>query len=271
MVQGVDEQESEYHAVLEDADTIDGLQVIAADLHSAVPAIACAIHSYAPSARIAYVMNDGGALPAWFSQAIVGMSEYGLIHSTITCGQAYGGDYEAVNIYTALLAARHVCQADIAIVSQGPGNLGTGTRWGFSGVNVGEALNAAGILKGRPVAALRLSNADRRGRHYGISHHSLRVLKDILTQPTAIPVPVFSAQDELSALLSDDFLVKFTRGLSELRSSSLLNMSEISTLGLTDILTHCPVALRTMGRTLHEDPASFLGAAVAGVYAARNI
>ena len=36
----------------------------------------------------------------------------------------------------------------IAVVAQGPGNLGTGTRWGFSGVQSGEAVNAVGTLGG---------------------------------------------------------------------------------------------------------------------------
>ena len=62
---------------------------------------------------------------------------------------------------------------DIAVVAQGPGNLGTGTRWGFSGVAAGEAVNAAAALGGRPVASLRISDADPRMRHRGVSHHSL--------------------------------------------------------------------------------------------------
>ena len=65
-------------------------------------------------------------------------------------------------MHTGLLAARHVLGADLAIVTQGPGNLGTGTRWGFSGVAAGEAVNAVAALGGRPVGALRISDADPR-------------------------------------------------------------------------------------------------------------
>ena len=64
-------------------------------------------------------------------------------------GQAFGGDLEAVTLHTGLLAARHVLGADVAVVAQGPGNLGTGTRWGFSGVAAGEAVNAV-ARPGRP-------------------------------------------------------------------------------------------------------------------------
>ncbi len=78
-----------------------------------------------------------------------------------------------MTVHSGLLAARHVVDADIAIVAQGPGNLGTGTRWGFSGVAAGEAVNAAAVLDGRPVGSLRVSFADPRERHQGVSHHSL--------------------------------------------------------------------------------------------------
>ena len=49
-------------------------------------------------------------------------------------------------------AARHVLNADLAVVTQGPGNLGTGTPWGFSGVAAGEACNAVTVLGGEAIA-----------------------------------------------------------------------------------------------------------------------
>ena len=41
-------------------------------------------------------------------------------------------------MHAGLLAARLVTGADVAVVAQGPGNLGTGTRWGFSGRDRGR-------------------------------------------------------------------------------------------------------------------------------------
>ena len=273
MVQGVDEQESPWHEVLAEADSIHGMPVIGADLHSAVPAIAWVIAQLRPGTRVAYIMNDGGALPAWFSMAGVQLREAGLILGTITCGQAYGGELEAVNVYSALLAARLVWNADVAIVAQGPGNLGTGTKWGFSGVNVGEALNAASILGGQPIAALRCSNADKRGRHFGISHHTLRVLEDIVTAQCAVPVPEFCGDDALSAKLSADqeFSAAFGAGVTSITGHQNLVLSSVPTSGFTAMLRDCPIALRTMGRDLDGDPASFLAAAAAGAYAARCV
>ncbi len=110
--------------------------------------------------RVAYVMTDGGALPAWFSRTCAILREAGWLAGTITVGQAFGGDLEAVTLHSGLLAARHVLGADVAVVTQGPGNLGTGTRWGFSGVAAGEAVNAVAVLAGLPVAALRVSEAE---------------------------------------------------------------------------------------------------------------
>src|SRR5262244_1035821 len=96
--------------------------------------------------RAAYVMLDGGALPAWFSRTVAGLRDVSWLAGTVTVGQAFGGDLEAVTLHSGLLAARHVLGADLIVVAQGPGNLGTGTRWGFSGVAAGEAVNAAATL-----------------------------------------------------------------------------------------------------------------------------
>src|SRR5690606_21489284 len=124
-----------------------------------------------------------------FSRTVATLREAGWLAATVTVGQAYGGDVEAVTLHTGLLAARHVLHADVAVVSQGPGNLGTGTRWGFSGVSCGEAVNAAGVLGGRPVASLRISAADPRPRHRGVSHHSLTAYGRVALVPADVVVP----------------------------------------------------------------------------------
>ena len=140
MVLGVDDQESPHHDVLRDADDLDGLPVVVADLHSALPAIVAGARFAAdragrPAPRVAYVMTDGGALPAWFSRTVAGLRAAGWIEACVTTGQSFGGDLEAVTVHTGLLAARHVVGADLVVVAQGPGNLGTG--------------HAVGVLRGR--------------------------------------------------------------------------------------------------------------------------
>src|SRR5205085_3932644 len=143
---------------------------VVADLHSALTPVVAAVRASRPATRIVYVMSDGGALPLWFSQSVPALRAAGWLDAAVTVGQAFGGDVEAVTVHTGLLAARHVLGADITIVTQGPGNLGTGTPWGFSGVAAGEACNAVHVLGGQTVGALRISDTDPRPRHRGVSH-----------------------------------------------------------------------------------------------------
>lgn len=271
MVLGVDEQESAHHATLADADDLDGLPVVVADLHSAVPAVLVgAAHAAAvagrPAPRAVYLMTDGGALPAWFSRTVAALRGAGALAACVTVGQAFGGDLEAVTVHTGLLAARHVLQADLVVVAQGPGNLGTGTRWGFSGVAAGEAVNAAGVLGGRPVACLRVSGADPRDRHRGVSHHSRTAYGRVALHPADVVVPV--PRPGHAVVPVDPALLARVHAESVALCGSRHRLVEVTAdAALHDALAAAPVRLSTMGRGLDADPWSFLAAAVAGVHA----
>jgi len=267
-VLGADEQGSPHHDVLRDADDIDGMPVVVADLHSALPAVLAGVFAAAERAdgdasgparrpRVVYVMQDGGALPAWFSRSCATLREAGWLAATVTTGQAFGGDLETVTIHTGLLAARHVLGADIAVVAQGPGNLGTGTRWGFSGVAAGEVVNAVAALGGRPVASLRVSDADPRERHRGISHHSLTAYGRVALARADVVVPALPGT--FGQVIADE-------------AAQLSGRHQIVTVpvdGLEAALRACPAALSTMGRGLDADLAYFLAAAAAGRHAGR--
>ncbi len=254
-VLGVDAQESEHHSLLRDADSLEGMPVVIADLHSALPAILAGIHLDRPNARVAYVMTDGGALVAWFSRTLSDLSDH--LVGIVTVGQALGGDLEAVTVHTGLLAAKHVLNADIAIVTQGPGNLGTGTTWGFSGVAAGDTANAVATLEGRPVGALRISDADARTRHRGVSHHSLTAFGQVALVDMDIAVPEGLPLD-LRRRVEDDLAAQPERN----------RILYVSDRGLLDALTASPVRLSTMGRGLAEDRWYFMAAAAAGRHAA---
>jgi Protein of unknown function (DUF3866) len=269
IVLGADEQGSPYHETLRDAADVAGMPVVVADLHSALaPVLAGLYDGYdgteqdpaggppAPGIRVAYVMTDGGALPAWFSRTCATLGEAGWLAGTITVGQAFGGDLEAVTLHTGLLAARHVLGADVAVVAQGPGNLGTGTRWGFSGVAAGEAVNAVAALAGRPVAALRVSEADPRERHRGVSHHSLTSYGRVALARAVVVVPE----------LPGAFGAQIAAQAEPLGARHAL--ARVPVAGLDEALARCPAPLSTMGRGLAEDRAYFLAAAAAGRYAA---
>lgn len=260
MVLGVDEQDSPDHAMLADADDLGGMPVVVADLHSALPAVIAGLRATDPDVRVAYVMTDGGALPIDFSQTVAGLREAGWLAASITVGQAFGGDLEAVNVHTGLLAAHLVVRADVTVVAQGPGNLGTGTRWGFSGTSAGEAVNAAGVLGGRPVASLRVSEADQRPRHRGLSHHSTTAYGRVALVPADLPVPDLT--DDLGAYVRSQ-----ARALSE-STQGRLRLVDVDCTGLDEALRQAPVQLSTMGRGLDDDRASFIASAVAGRHAA---
>ncbi|QDC26648.1 DUF3866 family protein [Georgenia yuyongxinii] len=270
MVLGADEQESAHHHLLEDADDLAGLPVVVADLHSALPAVVAGVRAAEPALRVAYVMTDGGALPAWFSRTLAGLREADWLCGSVTVGQAFGGDVEAVSLHSGLLAARMVLGADLAVVAQGPGNLGTGTRWGFSGTAGGDAVNAVAALRGRPVAALRVSGADPRERHLGISHHSLTAYGRVALAPADVVVPAFDAGTDLEQSLPEGLPAKVRAQAAALAApAGIHRLVEVTTAGLAEALATSPVRLSTMGRSLEQDPAAFLAAAVAGVHAAR--
>ena len=256
-VLGADEQGSPHHDTLRDADDLGGMPVVVADLHSAVPAVLAALRVDKPGVTAAYLMLDGGALPAWFSRTIASLREAGWLAGTVTAGQAFGGDLETVTVHTGLLAARHVLGAQVTVVAQGPGNLGSGTRWGFSGVACGEAVNAVAALGGRPVASLRISEADPRPRHRGISHHSLTSYGRVALARADVAVPE----------LPGEFGKQVTAQAAPLGERHQLVSVPVD--GLMEPLAGCPVRLSTMGRGLAEDRAYFLAAAAAGRHAAR--
>jgi hypothetical protein len=254
-VLGVDEQDAPSHEALRNADDLEGMPVVVADLHSAVPAVVAGVRAGAPEARAVYVMTDGGALPLWFSRSVAGLRDAGWLANVVTVGQAFGGDAEAVTLHSGLLAARHLFSADVVVVAQGPGNLGTGTRWGFSGVACGEAVNATTILGGRCVASLRISEADPRERHQGVSHHSL----------TAYGKAALTSADVVVPELDGDFGEKVRTQLVGLSRHHLVT---VPVDGLLEELRKSPVPLSTMGRGLDDDPVYFLAAAAAGRHAA---
>lgn len=271
MVLGVDEQESDQHERLAEADDLRGLPVVVADLHSALPAIVAGARYAAqragqPNPKVAYVMTDGGALPAAFSRTIATLRDADWLAATVTVGQAFGGDLEAVTVHTGLLAAADVVGADLVVVAQGPGNLGTGTRWGFSGVAAGEAINAAAVLGGRPIASLRVSGADPRERHRGVSHHSLTTYSRVAAHPADVVVPVPDATVEALPGWGAALTAQIARQAATLAPPHRL-VDVPADSGLLAALGATPVKLSTMGRGLDQDPAAFVAAAVAGIWA----
>ena len=182
-------QESQYHEVFNSFESLENMPVIVGTLHSMVAPIALTLKNIANKDRIVYIMTDGGALPIWMSEAVKRLCEEGVLKGTITYGNAFGGDIECINVYTALIAAKEILRADAVIICMGPGIAGTDTSYGFSGIEQSQIIDAVNNLKGKAIAALRISFADSRSRHYGLSHHSKMTLGKLCCTKANIALP----------------------------------------------------------------------------------
>jgi hypothetical protein len=163
---------------------LGGRPVVACDVHSQLAAVAVAFADAAPGRRLSYVMTDSAALPLALSDLVADLVDRGLLAETITCGQAFGGRREAVNLHSALVLA----DGDAVVVAPGPGVVGTGSRLGFGGMEVATVVDATAKLGGRPIVAVRYSDADPRARHRDRSHHTTTAL-ELASHPALAPTP----------------------------------------------------------------------------------
>ena len=249
--------EETHRDVLERSAGLEGTPVVCAPLHSMVGPVAAGA-KVAGGGRVAYVMTDGAALAGPFSRSVVELRDAGLLDGWVTAGQATGGELEAVTRWSALLAAREVLRADVIVVADGPGNLGTDTTWGVSALASGDAVHAADALGGRPLVAIRLSLVDPRERHRGLSHHSRTILERICLVPTTVPVPSLPDGEERDALWTALASLPDRHRPVEVEGRPALE--ELERRGVT---------ARSMGRGVEDDPAFFLAAGAAGVLAGR--
>ena len=226
--------------------SVELLPVVTCFLHSQLAPVAVAFAASAPGTRLGYVMTDSAALPYALSDLAATLVERGLLHTTVSAGQAFGAAREAVNVASALAIARRAgCSA--VVVAPGPGVVGTGTRHGFSGIEVASIVDMAAALRARPIVALRWSDTDVRERHRGLSHHASTAL-GLMHGQAALGIPAgydpgaLPAHHDLRIVQLPDL----TEGLEDLRAT-------------------------TMGRGLRDDPGFFEMAAAAGVVAARML
>jgi hypothetical protein len=187
-------------------------------------------------------MTDGAALPLALSDLAHRLRERGVVDITITAGHAFGGDLEAVSMPAALALARHVAAADIAIVGMGPGVVGTASSLGTTAVEVAAIADAAAALGGRVAVCCRVSSADSRERHRGISHHVHTALRLTCHRPE-VPLPT---------------------GLA----AGVDGAEPIDGPDAATVLAALGLDVTTMGRGPAEDPDFFAAASSAGAWAA---
>lgn len=260
-VLSAEEPASPHHAAVAGFDSLRGTPVVCASLHSMVaPICAAASELSGGGLRVVYVMSDGAALPIAFSRTVRELREKRLIAGTVTYGNAFGGDMEAVNKFSALATAREGLKADLIVVSMGVGITGTGTRLGFSGMEQGEALNAAAALGGAPVACARICFSDPRERHRGVSHHTITALTVAAKPGALLPLPILDGEK-----------MEFIRAqVDAARLREIHTVEEVETGRVFAAMEKHSLKVKSMGRGPDEIPEFFLACEAAAVAAVKQ-
>ena len=246
-VDSVEEQDSIYHEALNNFESLEGTPVVVGTLHSMLTPFVCTYKRNNPNKKVVYIMTDGASLPIYLSMNVSNLKEKGLIDETITIGNAFGGDYECINIYTALITAKEILKADVVFVSMGPGIAGSGTKYGFTGIEQGHILDAVLKLGGRPLAIPRVSFGDKRDRHIGLSHHSKTILDEIVNVKCEV---VFNINDNEH----EDYIRNQIKDLDLDKKHDIIFIKNEDTL---DNLNHYNMKVKSMGRTYEEDKEFF--------------
>jgi len=179
---------------------MDNTEVTAGAAGRAMPVLVLPLHGHlAPAAwaaaqassglKVGYVQTGGGALPGSLSRDVAQLRERGLLCGHVTVAPTYGGEREALSVAGAFDAAANSLGWDAALVGPGPGMIGSNTRLGHGGLAALDNAHAALALGLPALLSPRLSEADPRERHRGVSHHTLTVL-ELLLAGVEVPVPV---------------------------------------------------------------------------------
>ena len=230
---------------IEAPDSLDNTPVICCELLSQAATAIIALKHKKPNARVALIMTDDNALPIALSDLIAELVDKKFVTTTITAGHAFGGDLEAVTVLSALSVAYE--QADVIVVTQGPGSLGTGSRFGFSTLGLASVLDDVHWYGGVPIIAVRWSGADERRRHRGLSHHTATILQRANHAVIAVP-------DGSETVVIKDHPCE-----------------SVDTGDVSQILERSGIQITTMGRSIAEDSVFFAYSAAAGIAAASRL
>ena len=154
-------------------------------LHGQLRPLAWAFARAAPRRRLAYIQTPGGALPGALSDDVRALRADGLLAAHLTAGAAHGGEQEAITTAGAL---HHARTHDALVAGPGPGILGSGSALGHGGLTALDTAHAALALGAPTLLVPRMSEADPRERHRGLSHHT-RTVSDLLLASVVVPEP----------------------------------------------------------------------------------
>ncbi|HEX3693350.1 MAG TPA: DUF3866 family protein [Solirubrobacteraceae bacterium] len=158
-------------------------------LHGQLAAVAWAYAQERPRGRLGYVQTAGGALPGGHSRAVAALRERELLSGHLSAGVSYGGEGEAITIAGAIHHGARSLGWDAIVCGPGPGIVGSGSPLGNGGLQALESAHTALALGAPTLLVARMSSADPRARHRGVSHHTLTVL-ELLLAPVAVALPL---------------------------------------------------------------------------------
>jgi Protein of unknown function (DUF3866) len=238
-------------------------------LHGQLAPAAWAFARNGAKLRLGYVQTEGGALPGGRSVVVHTLLERGLLAGHISAGACFGGQLEAMTTAGALHHAFTQLGWDAAVCGPGPGIVGSASALGHGGLVALDSAHTTLALGASALLVARMSSADPRPRHRGISHHTLTVL-DLLLEPVVVSLPAGMRSPvgtELRASLSGAFSREGSR-----TQGAEGDVSRPARLARHD-WRRVPVDLpgyaegelpaQTMGRGISEDPL-FFAAALAG-------
>lgn len=220
--------------------------VLVIPLHGQLAPAAWAAGQAYPGLQVGYVQTAGGALPGRISRDVGQLRGLGILCGHITAAPAYGGEQESLSVAGALDAAAHRLRWGAVIAGPGPGIIGSATHFGHGGMESLDTAHAALALGMPTLLSPRLSDADPRPRHRGVSHHTRTVL-DLLLDGVEVPVPdgEGEALEPLQALAGERHRVR----------THPADVDRYASSGLPT---------RTMGRDLAEDRIFFAAALASG-------
>jgi Protein of unknown function (DUF3866) len=239
-------------------------------LHGQLAAVAWAFAQANPDGRLGFVQTPGGALPGGHSRIVRTLRERGLLAGHITAGAVYGGEGEAVTTAGALHHGLRTLGWDAAVCGPGPGIVGSSSPLGHGGMHALDSAHTAIALGAPTLVVARMSSADERPRHRGISHHTLTVL-DLLLEPVTVALPA-GIRSPVGADLRARLGSVYGSSVERIKPQMELDVDRPARMARHD-WRRAPVDMpaylagglpaETMGRVLVEDPL-FFGAALAG-------
>jgi hypothetical protein len=216
------------------------LPVAVLALHGQLAAVAWAFARAHPEGRLGFVQTAGGALPGGHSRVVATLRERGLLHGHLTAGASFGGEGEAITTAGAIHHGARALRWDAVVCGPGPGIVGSGSALGHGGLQALDTAHTALALGAPTLLVARMSSADPRARHRGVSHHTLTVL-DLLLAPVTVALPA-GICPPVGDVARHDW------------RHAPVDLAGYSTSGLPSV---------TMGRGIVEDPL-FFAAALAG-------